>query len=167
MPELNELKHIRLILGMDQREMGVLMGVNEKSAQSAWQRWESGPDKPSARKALEKAKDLFKERMGFEWGALKESALKDLPPAGARKILLQRKGDLGYIGPWPDQEPQRAAAPAGGPYVTEKAFEDVPGRLKRLEQDLEEEKRKVFALQGAIRQLARAAGLSHLEEQIK
>ena len=99
-------------------------------AHSTHHRWETSPNTPSGRDALERAKAVYKQKKKAEWSR---------PTLG----------------------------PAGGPYVTEKAFEDVPGRLKRLEDDLEKEKRKVYALQGVCRQLAKAAGLHQILEQIE
>ena len=68
---------------------------------------------------------------------------------------------LGYTGPWPNEEAQESPALAGGPYVTEKAFEDVPGRLKRLEED----SRAVLPLVQAVRDLD--ARVRELEKRLE
>lgn len=80
----------------------------------------------------------------------------NIPPKAQEAI---RK--LGYTGPWPNEEAQEAPAPAGGPYVTEKAFEDVPGRLKRLEED----SRAVLPLVQAVRDLD--ARVRELEKRLE
>ena len=40
---------------------------------------------------------------------------------------------LGYDGPWPVREAKEAPTPAGGPYVTEKDFGKLEGRIEALE----------------------------------
>lgn len=67
MAKMNEMRLLRESLGLGQREMGVLMGVEDDNAQSAWQRWESNPEKPSAKKALEKAKEIYRQKTGHAW----------------------------------------------------------------------------------------------------
>ncbi len=71
----------------------------------------------------------------------------------ARAVYLKRKGR-----PW------EAPQDPGKSYVTREEYGALDARLETLRKDLEVEKRKVFALQGAIRQLAKAAGLHHLVE---
>jgi transcriptional regulator with XRE-family HTH domain len=63
MPKFSELREIREALSLNQEEMGKALGVG----QSGYQRWESAPDSPSAREALEKAKALYKRQMKKEW----------------------------------------------------------------------------------------------------
>lgn len=88
MSNLNELKAIREALGHSQKKMGELLGVDAESAQSAWQRWESDPGKPSARKALEKAKELFQTEKGVPWTGRRDA----VAPISTIALKLQQQG---------------------------------------------------------------------------
>lgn len=105
---LSELKLIRTALDLSQAEMGRLLGVN---AQSAYQFWETNPDKPASRVALEKAKAVYRERTGRPW---------DQEPITLRELVGR---------------PQEAPTPAAGAYVTREEYGELVGRLKRLEED--------------------------------
>lgn len=79
-----------------------------------------------------KTQVAFSEKLGVHQGRVSRW-LNGQDGISAEYQAAIRK--LGYTGPWPQEEAQDAAA--GGPalYVTREEFEDVPGRLKRLEED--------------------------------
>lgn len=83
MPKTSEIKLIRTALGLSQAEMGKALGV---TTQSAYQAWESNPEKPAGRKALEAAKALYQERMRKKWVA---------PPSIEGRIAAQDEDDRG------------------------------------------------------------------------
>lgn len=62
------------------------------------------------------------------YSAYETGRLKDIPPDIQAKI---RK--MGYTGPWPREEAQAAPANGQAPYVTEKEFWKLVGRLEKLE----------------------------------
>lgn len=74
---------------------------------------------------------------------------------------------LGYTGPWPADEAQDAAAGGPAPYVTREEYAVLKDRLETLRKDLDRERDLRVALRGAVRQLAKAAGLDQILEQIE
>lgn len=56
------------------------------------------------------------------------SGREPVPETYQKKIFA-----LKYKGPWPIEEAQESPAGAGGPYVTEKAFIKLEGRVEALE----------------------------------
>ena len=114
------------------------------------------------RQVLKKSQQALSAELGYEkWTtyAAQEQGKNPLP-AEIKALLRGRK--YKFEGRFPDEEEaQEAPAPAGGPYVTEKAFEDVPGRLKRLEED----SRAVLPLVQAVRDLD--ARVRELEKRLE
>jgi len=100
-----------------------------------------------------KTQSALAEKLGVRQGQISRwiSGENEISDGYQEKI---RK--LGYKGPWPEKKAQEPAASAGGPYVTEAAFEvwrkywreGEEGVLKRL-----------AALEDQVRKLRQQAGL--------
>lgn len=61
---MTEFEEIRRALNLTLPDMAKLLGAKSHSTAH---RWESSPDSPSSRKALEKAKELYKKQTKKEW----------------------------------------------------------------------------------------------------
>ncbi len=95
MAKVNELRLIRQSLGLTQTDMGALLGVK----QPGYARWEDEPEKPAAQAALEKARGIFRDRLGAEW--------KIPPPAS----ILGHDGSSGEIERVEQPDPYYLATP--------------------------------------------------------
>lgn len=84
-------------------------------------------------------KERFGSQLAFakEFGTTQGQVSKWV--AGTESISAANQArirGLKYKGAWPREEAQDAAAGGPAPYVTREEFEDVPGRLRRLEEDI-------------------------------
>ena len=83
-----------------------------------------------------------------------------------RKVKYKGR-DLEYKGPWPADEAKDRAAGGPAPFATREEYAVLKDRVETLRGDLDKEKALRFALRGAVRQLAKAAGLNQILEQIE
>lgn len=77
-----------------------------------------------------KTQAAFAEKLGVRQGQVSRWI------AGANEISEEYQDKIrkaGYKGPWPSEEAKEAPAPAAGPYVTEKDFGKLEGRIEALE----------------------------------
>lgn len=140
----NEMQALREALGLTQAQMGEALGIEPKNAQGTWRRWESDPTKPAARRAFEKAKEVYQQRMREPW-----------------KTPIEVP--VGHKGTYPIQghsAGQAGATGSLGAYATASEvglmIGKVEGRLEEKISRLERRLKEAFVL---IQDLGRRAGI--------